>query len=87
MPTPSHHLELGQYMEDTAVIDTSHSALLLPCYLETYLSRLENWLLIWRIAINIAKSTAMLFAKMIRHIQKSRPAQFLREPIQWVETA
>jgi hypothetical protein len=39
-----------------------------------------------RIAINISKTTAMLFVKIVRWIQKLRAAQFLGEPIQWVET-
>jgi hypothetical protein len=36
---------------------------LLVKYLETYLSDLEWWLSEWRIAINVSKSSAMLFVK------------------------
>jgi hypothetical protein len=54
-------------------------------YLETYLCRLEHWLRDWRIYINVSKSTEMPFTT--RRIQRSRPIQFLGEPIAWVETA
>jgi hypothetical protein len=61
--------------------------LLLVSYLETYLNRLELWLRDWRIAINFSKSTAVLFAKTTRCIQRTRPVQLFGEPIQWVDTA
>jgi hypothetical protein len=61
--------------------------LLLIGYLEAYLGRLERRVRDWRIAINVSKSTAVLFVKAARRIQKPRAVQFLREPIQWVETA
>jgi hypothetical protein len=41
----------------------------------------------WRIAINVSKSAAVLFAKTTRRVQKPRPPQLFREPIQWVKTA
>jgi retron-type reverse transcriptase len=44
MPSPSHHVELAIYADDTAVIDTSRQPALLVKYLETYLSDLERWL-------------------------------------------
>jgi hypothetical protein len=53
----------------------------------TYLNRLELWLRDWRLAINISKSTAMLFTKTTRHVQRPRPSQLFGEPIQWIETA
>jgi hypothetical protein len=37
--------------------------------------------------MNVSKSTAVLFVKAARRIQKPRPVQFLGEPIQWVKTA
>jgi hypothetical protein len=60
---------------------------LLVSYLETYLNRLELWLRDWRIAINVSKCTAVLFAKTTRCIQIPRPVQIFGEPIQWVDTA
>ena len=63
MPSPSRHVELALYADDTAVIATSRRPALLVKYLETYLSSLERWLSAWRIAINVSKSSAMLFAK------------------------
>jgi hypothetical protein len=38
-------------------------------------------------AINVSKSTAVLFVKAVRRIQKPKAVQFLGEPVQWVETA
>jgi hypothetical protein len=87
IPTPSRHAELAQYADDTALVATSRSPSLLVGYLEDYLGRLERWLRDWRIAINVSKSTALLFVKAARRIQRPRAVQFLGEPIQWVETA
>jgi hypothetical protein len=87
IPTPSRHIELAQYADDTALVATSRSPSLLVAYLEDYLGRLERWLRDWRIAINVSKSTAVLFVKAARRIQKPRAVQVLGEPIQWVETA
>jgi hypothetical protein len=86
MPAPSRHVELALYADDTALIATSRSPLLLVSYLETYLNRLELWLRDWRIAINVSMSTAVLFAKTTRCIQRPRPVQLFGEPIQWVDT-
>jgi len=63
MPLPSRHVELALYAEDTTVIATSFQPTLLVKYLETYLSSLERWLSEWRIAINVSKSSTILFAK------------------------
>jgi hypothetical protein len=56
-------------------------------YLGTYLNRLQLWLRDWGIAINVLKSTAVLFAKTTRRVQGLRPPQLFGEPIQWVESA
>jgi retron-type reverse transcriptase len=77
IPTPSHHVELAQYADDTALVATSRSPSVLVGYLEAYLGRLERWLRDWRIAINVSKSTAVLFVKAARRIQKPTPVQFL----------
>jgi len=53
MPSPSHHVELALYADDTAVIATSRKPTLLVSYLESYLNDLQRWLSEWRIAINI----------------------------------
>jgi hypothetical protein len=85
--TPSRHFELALYADDMALIATSHSPLLLVRYLETYLNRLELWLWDLRIAINVSKSTAVLFTKTTRHVQRPRPPQLFGESIQWAESA
>jgi hypothetical protein len=63
VPTPSCHVELAQYVDDMALIATSRSPLLLISYAEAYLGRLKCWLWDWRIAINVSKSTTLLFVK------------------------
>jgi retron-type reverse transcriptase len=77
MHSPSRHVELALYADDTAIIDTSRQPTLLVKYLETYLSDLEQWLSEWRIAINVSKSSTMLFIKAQR-IQQPRPVKTLR---------
>jgi len=69
MTSPSRHVELALYADDTAIIATPRQLALLVKYLETYLSDLERWLSEWRIAINVSKSSTMLFAKTGRRIQ------------------
>jgi hypothetical protein len=44
IPTPSRHVELAQFADDTALIATSRDPYLLVGYLEAYLGRLELWL-------------------------------------------
>jgi hypothetical protein len=63
IPTPSRHVELAQYADDTGLIATSRDPSLLVGYLEACLSRLELWLRNWRIAINVSKNMAVLFAR------------------------
>jgi len=45
-----------------AIRATFHSPTLLVNYLESYLSYLQWWLTEWRIAINVLKSTTIIFA-------------------------
>jgi hypothetical protein len=72
MPVPSLHVELTFYGNDTAVIAMSRTSALLIRYLETYLIVLERWLREWRIAINVSKINAMLFAKAPWRISRPR---------------
>ena len=60
MPSPSRHVELALYADDTAIVATSRKPTLLVSYLESYLNDLQRWLSEWRIAI---KSTAINFAR------------------------
>jgi hypothetical protein len=87
IPTPSGHVELAQYADDTALIATSRDPSLLVGYLEAYIGRLDLWVRSWRIAINVSKSTAVLFTKAARRPRQPWPVQFCGEPIQWVQTA
>ena len=63
MLSPSHHIELALYADDTAIIATSRKLTLLFSYLDSYLSDLQRWLCEWSIAINVSKSTAIVFAR------------------------
>jgi hypothetical protein len=85
MPSPSRHVELGLYVDETAVIATSRQPALLAKYLETYLSDLEQCLSEWRIAINVAKSSAMLLVKAGSRITKPRSLHLFGEAIKWVD--
>jgi len=65
MPPPSHHFKLALYTDNTAIIATSHMPTLLVSYLESYLNDLQQWLSEWRIAINVSKSTAIIFTRYL----------------------
>ena len=86
MPSPSHHVELALYADNTAIIATSRKPTLLVCYLESYLNDLQRWMSGWRIAINMSKSTTMIFARAGRGLIQPRPVTLLGEPIEWVDT-
>ena len=86
MPTPLHHIELALYEDDTAVIAMSRKPTLLVCYLESYLNDLQRWLSEWRIAINVSKSTVIIFTHAGGRFIQPRPVTLLREPIEWVDT-
>jgi hypothetical protein len=87
MPTPSHHVELALYADDTAIIPKSPHPTLLVSHLETYLSYLQRWITDWGIAINGSKSSSIIFERAGRRYIQQRPVTPFREPIKWVETA
>jgi hypothetical protein len=84
MPPPSHHVELALYADDTAIIATSRKPTLLVSYLESYLNDLQRWLS--EIAMNVSKSTAIIFARVGRRFIQPRPVTFFGEPTKWVKT-
>jgi len=86
IPPPSHHAELALYADDTAIIATPRKPTQLVSYLESYLNDLQRWLSEWRIAINVSKSTAMIFARAERRFIQPRPLTLFGEPIEWVDT-
>jgi hypothetical protein len=86
MPSPPHHVELTLYADDTAFIATSRKPTLLVSYLESYLNDLQRWLNEWRIAINVSKSSAIIFARAGRRFIHPLPVSLFGEPIEWVET-
>jgi len=87
MPPPSHHVELALYADDTAIIATSCKPTLLVSYMKSYLNDLQRWLSEWRIAINVSKNTAIIFARAARRSIQPRPVTIFVEPIEWVDTA
>jgi hypothetical protein len=86
MPSHSHHVELALYAADTAIIATSRKPTLLISYLESYLNDLQRWLSEWRIAINVNKSTAIIFSRTGRCFIRHRRVTLFVEPIHWVDT-
>jgi hypothetical protein len=73
MRSPSHHVELTLYADNTAVIAMSRKPTLLVSYLESYLNDLQRWLSEWRIAINVSKSSSIIFARAGRRFFQPRP--------------
>ena len=84
--SPSHHVQLALYADDAAIIATSRKPTLLVSYLESYLKDLQRWLSDWRIAINVSKSTAIIFARAGRRFIQPRPVTLFGEPIEWVDS-
>ena len=72
-PLPAHHVELALYTDDTTIIAMSRKPTLLVSYLESYLNYLQRWLSEWRKAINVSKSSAIIFARTGRHYIQPRP--------------
>jgi hypothetical protein len=85
-PSPPHHIELAFYA-DTTIIATSRKPTLLVSYLEVYLNNLQRWLTEWRIAINVSKSTSIIFARAGRRFIQPRPVTLFGEPVEWVDTS
>jgi hypothetical protein len=86
MPSPSHHVELALYADNTAIIATSRKPTLLVSYLESYLNDVQRLLSEMRIGINVSKSTAIIFARAGQRFIQPRPVTLFREPVQWVDT-
>jgi len=84
MPSPSHHVELALYANDTAITATSRKQTLLVSYLESYFNDLQQWFNEWRIAINVSKSTTIIFAHAGRRFIQPRPVTLVGEQIQWI---
>ena len=84
MLSSSHHVELALYADDTAIIATSRKPTLLVSYLESYLNDLQRWLS--EIAMNVSKSTAIIFARVGRRFIQPRTVTFFGEPTKWVKT-
>ena len=86
MPSPSQHVELALYADDTAIIATSRKPTLLVSYMESYLNDLQRWLSEWGIAINVSESTAIIFGCAGRRFIRPWPVTLFGEPIKWVDT-
>jgi hypothetical protein len=82
----SHHVELDLYADETTIIATSRNPTLLVSYLESHLNELQRWLSEWRIAINVSKSTTIIFARAGRRFIQPRPVTLFGEQFQWVDT-
>jgi hypothetical protein len=77
---------LALYLDDKAFLATFRKPTLLVNYLESYLTKLQQWLMEWTIAINVSKSSAINFARAGRRFIQSRPVTHIVEPIKLVET-
>jgi hypothetical protein len=64
----------------------SRNPTLIVSYMESYFNDLQRWLTEWRIAINVSKSGAIIFALAGRRFIQPRPVTLFGEPIQWVES-
>jgi len=79
MPSPSHHVALALYADDTAIIATSCKPTLLVSYLESYLNDLQRWLSERKIAINVSNDTVIIFTLTRWHFVQPRPVKLFGE--------
>jgi hypothetical protein len=86
MPRPSHHVKLALNAGVKAIIATSRKPMPCVSYLESYLNELQWWLCVWRITINVSKSTAIIFVWAGWCFIQPQPVTLFREPIRWVDT-
>jgi len=82
MPSTSHDVELDLYADDTAIIATFRKPTLFVSCLESYLNGFKRWLNEWRIAINMSKSTAIIFARAGLLFIQHRLVTLFGEPIE-----
>ena len=73
MPSPSHHVELAFYADETAIISTSNKSTLPVSYPASYFNDLQRWFSWILIAFNVSKSTATIFARAGRRFIQPRP--------------
>jgi hypothetical protein len=66
MPTPFHHLQ--------------HVPKSIDSFIWRLFSEVDYWQRDWRIAINVSKSAAMLFAVSVRSIKSPDESNFLESP-------
>jgi hypothetical protein len=85
-PSPSHQVELALYANDMAIIASSRKSTLLVSYLDAYLKELQRWLTEWGIAINVSKTTAIIFARAGRRFIQTRAVTLFGEPIEMDDT-
>jgi len=81
----SHDVDLAAYADNTVIIATSRKLTLLVRYLESLLDELQRWFSELRMAINISKRTAIIFARAGRRLIQPQPVTFFGETIDWVE--
>jgi len=86
MASPSHHVDLAIYADETAIIATSRKPTLLVSYLDLYPNDLQRWLSELRIAINVSQSTVIIFVRAGRRFIQPRPVTLFGKPIEWVDT-
>jgi hypothetical protein len=86
MPISSHHVEIELDTDIMAIIANSRKPTLFVSYLESYLSELQRWLSEWRIAINVSKSTVIIFSWAGRRFIEGRSVTIFGWAMQRVDT-
>lgn len=82
------HVMMGVYADDTALIAQSWHGLQACKYLQVALNSYESWCEDWRVKINVAKSSAVLFSK--RRTAKATSVsdlELFEETIPWTNEA
>jgi len=69
-----------------AIVTTTRKPTLLVSNLKSYLNDLQRWLNEWKIAINVSKSTAIIFARAGWFFIQPRSVKHSEESIERVDT-
>ena len=83
--TISSYLQ-GRTFEESFQTATSRKLTLLVSYLQSYLNNFQRWLSEWRNAINVSKSTTIIFVRAAWCFIQPQPVTLFGVPIQWVNT-
>ncbi|GFY22540.1 probable RNA-directed DNA polymerase from transposon X-element [Trichonephila clavipes] len=77
------NVDLAMYADDTAIISQHTYNFKIIERLQNYITRLQLWLVVWKMKVNASKSTSLLFTKQ-RCIENLLNIYMFDQPVPWV---